>query len=136
MRDATRAALHGRLSGLRAELGQVLGHDAARWYAFGFNRPADGEQSGPVEHLVVTAGAAGSGMLLADWDDARRASRYRVFRQIVGVDATPVEVTSMVTESDFTLRGLPTAAVVNVYVVPVNDACDGPASATVRGAVL
>ena len=132
-RDAARRTLYRRMSGLLAELKQLLGDDDSRWYAFGFERPADGEQPGPVAGLVLTPG--GPGMIFADWDDARRADRYRVFKQIVGVDAAPVEFASAVSDSEFTLTGLPPGSQARIHIVPVNDAGDGPESEPAAAAV-
>jgi hypothetical protein len=118
--------LYSRITGLRSELTQLLPDDDPRWYAFGFDRPADGWGPSPVFHLVLTAG--GTGMVFADWDDARRADRYRIFKQIPGTDPQPVEVSGTVTESEYTLVGLPTGAIVQITVCGVNDAGDGPLS--------
>jgi len=74
-RDLAGQNLSKRMSGLLAELRQLLNKDDPLWYAFGFDRSADGQQPGPVQHLVLTAG--GPGIVLAHWDDARRAERYR-----------------------------------------------------------
>ena len=122
-RDASQQALYERMTGLRAELEQLLDDDDPHWYDFGFDRPADGQQPGPVTHLVLVPGSAG--MVFADWDDARRAERYRVLKQVAAVDPEPVEVANAVTESEFTLTGLPSGATVQVTIVPVNDAGDG-----------
>jgi len=123
-RDAAQRALFERLSGLRAELSQLLEDDDPRWYAFGFDRPADGQQPGPVQHLVLTAG--GPGIVLAHWDDARRADRYRVLKQVVGLDATPVVVTGVLHENELTLQGLPSGHEVKITVAGVNTAGEGP----------
>lgn len=120
--------LYTRMTGLRAELDQLLADDDPRWYAFGFDRPADGTGPGPVAHLILTPGSAG--MIFADWDDARRATRYRVLRKIPGTDAEPVEITGTLTESEYTLTGLPSGATVEIPIVAVNDAGDGPLTAT------
>ena len=125
-RDAEQQKMYERLSGLRAELSQLLGDDDPLWYAFGFDRPADGQQPGPVKNLVLTAG--GPGIVLAHWDDARRAERYRVLKQVVGTDASPVVVTGTLHENELTLQGLPGGQDVVVTVVPVNGAGDGPAT--------
>ena len=122
-RDAALQKLSKRMSGLLAELGQLLGKDDPLWYAFGFDRPADGQQPGPVKNLVLTAG--GAGIVLAHWDDARRAERYRVLKQVVGADASPVAVTGTLHENELTLQGLPGGQDVIITVVPVNGAGDG-----------
>lgn len=123
-RDAAFRKLFERLSGLRAELGQLLEDDDPLWYAFGFDRPADGQQPGPVSDLVLTAG--GPGIVLANWDDARRAERYRVIKQVVGVDPAPVIVTGTLYENELTLQGLPSGKAVKITVLAVNASGDGP----------
>lgn len=124
--DAARRALSRRLSGLRTELMQLLESDDPRWYAFGFDRPADGWQPGPVEHLILTPG--GSGSVFADWDDSRRAERYRVTRQ---AGSGPVEVAHPgVLESEYTLTGLTPGSTVVVTVTALNAAGEGAVSAT------
>ncbi len=83
-RDLARNALHARLTGLREELGQLLDDDDSRWYAFGFNRPADPETPGVPDGLVVTQGVAGSGTLIVDWNDSRRSTGFKVYARING----------------------------------------------------
>lgn len=124
--DAALKQLYTRMTGLRAELDQLLPDDDPRWYAFGFDRPADGTRPGPVSQLVLTPG--GPGMVFADWDDARRAERYRVFKQITGVDAAPVEVTGTASNSEYTLTGLPSGATVQITIRAANSSGDGPVS--------
>jgi hypothetical protein len=131
--DTAIKTLYTRMTGLRAELDQILGDDDPRWYAFGFDRPADGTGPGPVEHLILTPGSAG--MVFADWDDARRATRYRVLRKIIGTDTAPVELTGTLTESEYTLTGLPSGTTVEITIAAVNDAGDGALSATATLAV-
>lgn len=125
-RDAAQETLYKRLCGLRAELAQLLADDDARWYAFGFDRPSDGEHPASVQGLVLTAG--GPGVVLVDWDDARRAERYRVLRQVVGMDAAPVLIDSTLRESEVALRNLPSGKQLVVTVSAVNDAGEGPAA--------
>jgi hypothetical protein len=125
-RDAAQRKLYERMSGLLGELGQLLEDEDPLWYAFGFDRPADGQQPGPVNHLVLTAG--GPGIVLAHWDDARRAERYRVLKQVVGTDATPVVVTGALYENELTLQGLPSGHDVKITVAAVNAAGEGPAT--------
>jgi hypothetical protein len=125
-RDAAFRKVFERLSGLRSELEQLLEDDDPLWYAFGFDRPADGQQPGPVSDLVLTAG--GPGIVLANWDDARRAERYRVLKQVVGTDPAPVVVTGTLYENELTLQGLPSGQSVKITVLAVNAAGDGPAT--------
>jgi hypothetical protein len=119
LRDAAVAKLRTRLRGLLAELGQLLENDDPRWNAFGFNMPAAPNTPDVPDAPVLTAGAPGT--VLADWPAASRASYYRVFRQIVGVDADYVYV-DHVNDSDFTLTALPSGATVKVRVSSVNAA--------------
>lgn len=131
-REAAVATLRTRMSGLVNELAQLLDPDDPRWYAFGLNRPADPETPGIPDNLVLTAGPAGT--VLADWADARRAVRYRVFKQLVGTDADFVHVLT-VSESDATLSGLPSGATLKVQVTAANDAGESAPSAQAHIAV-
>ncbi|HEX8078312.1 MAG TPA: hypothetical protein VF511_10900 [Chthoniobacterales bacterium] len=72
------ANARSRLSGLRHELGQLLEDDDDRWYAFGFSKPSDPDTPEVPENLVLTPGPAGSHMMFIDWDNALRATSYRV----------------------------------------------------------
>lgn len=132
-RDTTIESLRNRMRGLVTELDQLLSDDDPRWYAFGLNRPSDPETPGIPDGLVLTPGPTGS--VLADWADARRADRYRVFKQVVGVDADFVAVTS-VTESDATLTGLPSGSTVKVRVTAVNAAGESQPSNEAQVVVL
>ncbi len=119
LRDAAVKALRKRMRGLIGELEGLLAEDDARWYAFGLNPPGAPETPEVPEGLVLAAGGAGE--LVADWSDAPRAGHYRVWKQVVGVDADFVAVGSP-TDSDFTLEGLPSGATVKVQITAVNDA--------------
>ena len=61
------------------------------------------------------------GTLLADWADARRATRYRVWIQVLTVDAD-FRAVATVTDSDATLTGLPSGKTVKVRITAANDA--------------
>ena len=132
-RDAAVASLKTRMRGLIAELDQLLDDNDPRWDAFGLNPPGASGIPDVPEALVVTPGVAGT--LLADWADARGATRYRVFQQIVGVDPDFRDVLT-VTDSDATLAGLPTGATVKVRVTARNDAGESLPSAEVETVVL
>jgi hypothetical protein len=55
---------------------------------------------------------------------------YRVFKQIDGVDAIPVNITT-VTDSDATLPAQPSGKTLKVYVIAANDAGQAAPSDTV-----
>lgn len=74
---ASLAAGRARLTALRQELSHLLADDDPRWYAFGFDRPSDPDTPEVPTGVKIMPGAAGSKMVLVDWDDARRAENYR-----------------------------------------------------------
>jgi hypothetical protein len=127
LRDAAEKALRTRMNGLIHELGQLLEDDDPRWLAFGLNLPGATNLPEPADGLVLTAG--GPGVVLADWSDASRATRYRVFKQVTTVDANFVAADT-VNDSDCTLSGLPGGKTVRVQIVSANDAGQGLPSAT------
>ena len=116
--DAGLRSARKRLMGLRDELDQFLGRDDERWYAFGFDRPNDPEAPEVPEHLVVTPGAPGSGVLFIDWDHARRAESYRV--SVLGSVNSPVVAERLVEESEITLTGLASGQTVHIAVTSRN----------------
>ncbi|MCE9610468.1 MAG: fibronectin type III domain-containing protein [Chthoniobacter sp.] len=117
-RDAAQAALRKRLTGLREELIQILADDDPRWYGFGFNRPADPATPGVPEGVVVTPGAVGSGAVIVDWNDARRATGYKVFALLAGA-ATPRQF-GLFSDTQ-TVIPLTTGDVAQITVVAHND---------------
>jgi hypothetical protein len=126
-RDTAVKALRKRMRGLIDELDQLLDENDPRWYAFGLTPP--GAPATPeVPGGLVLAGA-GPGTVDADWSDAARAEHYRVWKQLVGVDAEFVPVGSP-TDSDFSIAGLPSGATVKVQITAVNDAGESLPSAT------
>lgn len=116
--DAAVVNLRKRLRGLITELETLLEDDDPRWHAFGLSMPGDPDLPDIPEQLVLTPGAAGS--VLADWADALRAARYRVWLQRVGVDADFVAVQT-VNDSDATLAGLTTGQTIKVRITAAND---------------
>ena len=117
-RDAAKVALRERLTGLREELGQLLADDDSRWYAFGFNRPADPETPGVPDGLVVTQGVAGSGTLIVDWNDSRRSTGYKIFALINGA---PVPIEFGLFEDSQAVITLPPGAVAQITVAAHNN---------------
>ncbi len=126
LRDTQVAALRKRMRGLIDELATLMADDDPRWYAFGLSRPVDEEIPEIAINLILLASVVGA--VIADWDDALRADRYRVWRKIVGTDADFVPVAT-VYDSDATLTGLPSGATLQVYVTSVNDAGESAPSA-------
>jgi len=112
--DAGLRSARKRLSLLREELAQFLGRDDERWYAFGFDRPGDPETPEVPEHLVVTPGAAGSGLLFVDWDNSRRAESYRIVLAHAATGETVVE--RLVTESEAAFTGLASGQALRIRV--------------------
>jgi hypothetical protein len=121
VKNAALVALKRRMRGLITELETLLEDDDPRWRAFGLNAPADPDTPDIPEALVLLAGVAGS--ILADWSDARRADRYRVWLQIVGVD-TEFRAVMTVNDSDATITGLTSGQTVRVRITAVNEQGD------------
>ena len=119
VRDAAEQALRDRLIGLIGELGQKLDDTDPLWLAFGLNEPGATNLPDSADGLVLTAGPAGT--VLAHWSSASRATRYRVFKQVDGVDDIPVNILTT-GESDATLTGLPSGKTVKIYIIAANDA--------------
>jgi hypothetical protein len=120
-RDEAQKVLTKRMSSLRYELGSLLADDDARWYEFGFRRPTDGRIPAMVEGLTVSPGLPGE--LIVRWDPASLADNYAVTRQVAGVDVEPVFV-KRVSDTETTLRDLPTGATVKVTIVAHNSTGD------------
>jgi hypothetical protein len=108
-----------RLGGLRDELTQLIGADDERWYAFGFDKPSDPETPAVPENIIVTAGAPGSKLVFIDWDDARRATSYRV--TVTNTFTPPVVLEEkIVTESEATLTDLASGAQIKITITSRN----------------
>ncbi len=127
-RDAAELTLRARLSGLIGELGQKLAATDPLWLAFGLNEPGAVNLPDSADGLVLTAGPAG--IVVLHWNTPPRATRYRVFKQIDGVDAIPVNITT-VSDSATTLTGLPSGKTVKIFIIAANDAGQAAPSDTV-----
>jgi hypothetical protein len=118
-RDTAVKALRTRMRGLITELTQLLPGDDARWNAFALNMPdAVGIPEVP-DGLTVIGG--GTGHLLANWESAPLADRYRVFKKVTGVDSDYVLATT-VTDTESNLNTFTPGQIVRVRIVAVNDA--------------
>ena len=118
-RDGAFQDLRKRAHDLIAELSALLADDDPRWHAFGLNMPADPNACDPVTALTLAKGTAG--VIVANWPHAVRATRYRPFTQIVGVD-TDAQAHDPVHDLSVNLAGFAAGQTVKVYIIAANDA--------------
>ena len=128
-RDAAIKLLDKKISALRSELETVLEPLDARWLKFFDRIPGDQRVPEPVEEFVATAQAGG--IIHLDWEDAARAARYRVLKQVVGTD-TDFVVVETVEESEAELTNVPAGATVKLQIVPVNGVGSGAPSEVIE----
>ena len=128
-RTAAYDALRKLLRTAVTELKRFLADDDDRWHTFNLNAPADPVTPDPVELVTLTPGTAG--VIVASWERARRASRYRPFVQVVGVDEEFV-ARNAVPGLTVNLTGFTTGQTVKVYIVAANDDGEAPASPTAQ----
>ncbi|MEI8063981.1 MAG: fibronectin type III domain-containing protein [Verrucomicrobiota bacterium] len=128
-RTAAYDALRKLLRTAVTELKRFLADDDDRWHTFNLNAPADPVTPDPVELVTLTPGTAG--VIVASWERARRASRYRPFVQVVGVDEEFV-ARNAVHDLTVNLTGFTTGQTVKVYIVAANDDGEAPASPTAQ----
>ena len=121
--------LRKRVRGLITELETLLADDDARWHEFGLSMPADPDTPERVKGLVLTPNMAGK--VMVKWDRAPRASRYRVFTQVVTVDDDFVNADT-VHDRELMLEGLPSGKVLRVKIIAANEAGEAPASDVVE----
>jgi hypothetical protein len=129
-RESTRRALELRQRGLIDELSQLLDPLDPRWLAFGLNMPGADETPEPPDNVQLMPLPA-PGDLFVDFDDVPNADHYRIFKQVVGVDADFIAAAT-VTDSDGTLSGLPPGSTVRVRVTAVRGSLESQPSATVE----
>ena len=130
LRDVARRTLERRQRGLIDELSQILEDDDPRWLAFGLNMPGADETTDPPDNVIAVPGPL-AGTAFVDFDDVTNADHYRIFKQVVGVDADFVHAKT-VTDSEGTLTGLPAGATVRIRVTAVNGSLESQPSATVE----
>ncbi len=132
LRDADLEALYQEVSGSIGEIRGQLAADDPRWESFGLNIPANPTPPEVVTGLTLTA--AGPGKLLAAWTHARRATGYRVFQKVIGVDPE-FHFVERVQDLEFTLKGLTAGQTVAVQVAAVNEGGDAAVSGAVEALV-
>ncbi len=132
LRDADKDALSGEVSGTITELRGLLAADDARWEAFGLNIPAHPNPPEAVSSLIMTAVGAGKEELA--WTRARRATYYRIFIKIDGVDAD-FRFLKRDSDLDHTLPNLTPGTTISAYVIAANDGGEAAPSPTVTKVV-
>lgn len=128
-RDGAETALAGKLHCLWDELESVLSPTDNRWLKFLDRIPGDLRVPEAVGDIEATAQPGG--LILVDWPDALRAARYKVFKQVVNVDADPVLVAT-VEDSNTELTEVPAGATVRLQIVATNATGDAAPSAMVE----
>ena len=128
-RDEAELALEKMLQCLWGELALVLNPLDTRWLEFIDRIPGDPRAPEPVEDVV--AATQPGGIINLDWEDTTRAAHYKIFKQVVGVDAEPV-LALTVNDSDAQLTGLPVGATVKLQIVATNSVGDAPASEVIQ----
>ncbi len=119
VRDTALTNLKKRMRGLITELGTILSDTDPRYLAFGLNIP--GQPVAPDVPAAPALTGGGAGIVMADWPRARRAERYRIFIQIVGVDAD-FRFFDKVTESEITFSHLTGGQTLKVRLTAANSA--------------
>ncbi len=131
-RDVDFDGLFGEVSGLIAELRDLLTPADPRWELFGLNIPANPTVPEAITSLTVTA--LGTGQELAEWSYAVRMESTRLFLKQVGIDTEFINVADP-KDLDHVLKGLTPGTTISVFVRAHNAAGDGPASPTLTKVV-
>jgi hypothetical protein len=118
-----RKILHHGMAGLP----RLLANDDDRWHTFGLSAPDDPATPEPVVSLALRVISATE--ILASWAHPPRATRYRPFVQIVGVDPEPIARES-VDGLEVVLGGFAAGQTVKVFIVAANDDGEGNPSPT------
>jgi len=126
--DAANALLAKKLFCLRRELEALLDPLDPRWLEFIDRIPGDPHV--PEQVTAVTANVQ-PGVITLDWPDAPRAARYKVVKQVIGVDAEPV-LAATVADSDAQLTGVPSGATVKLQIVAANGVGDAVPSQVIE----
>lgn len=132
LRDADLDALYDEVSSAITEIRGQLAADDPRWETLGLNIPANPTPPVAVEALTVVA--AGTGRELASWPHARRATAYRAFIKIDGVDED-FRAVERVQDLEYTYKGLTPGQTVSIHIVATNEAGDAAPSPTVTKVV-
>jgi hypothetical protein len=127
-RRTAQQTLRKRLRGTIHEVSQLIGLLDPRWLAFGLNQP--GAEQTPEVPQGLTVTLFGPTAAAIKWTGAPRASYYRVWKKVAGVDTDFVRVGSPA-DRDFTLEELPSNKTVEIAVSAVNSGGESARSAVV-----
>lgn len=122
-----------RMTGLREELTQLLDDDDDRWYAFGFDKPSDASTPEIPENVTATPGATGNGSLFIHFDDARRATGYRV--KVTNTVGGTELASELVQDSEAMIEGLPVGATVSITVTARNGTGESQPTAPITAVI-
>ncbi len=123
------AALRKQLCALAKELTQKLSPMDERWCDYGLNIPGVKQKPEAPEEVSVTV--LDSCAAAVEWDPAPRAEYYRVWLQVVGVDAEPVAVGSPA-DPNFMVENVPQEGEADLFVTAVNKGGESRLSVGVR----
>jgi hypothetical protein len=128
-RDTAVGDLRTALSGLIGELGHIpLGDDSPKWYYFGLVPPAGSAAPGVPDGL--SGHQVGPTSAVAGWAASPRATKYRPFKKVEGVDSDFVAL-DLTSETQVLLENLPPKAVVHLQVTAYNAAGESAKSAEI-----
>lgn len=131
-RDADKKGLFDEVSGTIKELNGLLAADDPRWENFGLNIPANPNPPEPVTAVTLTA--VGMGREELAWTAATRATYYRLFVKVDGVD-TDFRFVKRDSDLDHTLTDLTPGTTISAYVIAANPGGEAIASPTVTKVV-
>ena len=118
LRDADKDALFREVSGTTTELRGLLAADDARWENFCLSIPAHPNPPEPVATLTITT--QGEGREELSWTAAVRASYYRIFVKIEGVDED-FRFLKRDSDLDHLMKDLTPGTTLSAYVIAAND---------------
>ena len=128
-RDTAVGDVRMAMSGLINELAHIpIGDDSPKWYYFGLVPPAGSQTPGVPDSL--NAHQVGPTSAAAGWASSPRATKYRPFKKVDGVDKDFVAL-DLTSETQVLLENLPAKATVHIQVTAYNAAGESSASAEV-----
>lgn len=131
-RDADKKGLFDEVSGTIKELSGLLAADDPRWENFGLNIPANPNPPEPVTAVTLTA--VGTGREELAWTAATRATYYRLFVKVDGVD-TDFRFLKRDSDLDHTLTDLTPGTTISAYIIAANPGGEAVPSPTVTKVV-